>query len=497
MVGHTHPQESTHEDNLERAIRLAQIGFRVFPYYPILNGKCTCNKECPSAGKHPRIRGYLDDAASDEEQVQNWWGKWPSAGIGICPDNQLILDIDGPQGHESLLKLQAYFGNSLPATFTCISGGNEPHHYHLYYRLPPNTRVFNKPLYKFRGLESFSRIDVRSQRGQVAAPGTMHRDGQRYKWDTNREYDSLGCPGKVSELPEAPEWLLLALGGLKEARDTGGSNRVKGKRREVPFCGQETTDLIPETDEWYVRVVLDRWPITQSGQRNCLQGKPITYLLGRRLSTDRVHRIMKEWLHSQTEYFITPIEQAILELQDSIARTAMKRDEGKIELVKAHDSLASSQTLHPVLQEFLETILSAHFFVSQKTHRHSNDLSVSLKKVEHQRGTSQIQNIKQFLEALLAHYQYRVTQFDEQKRIKMTHAQILNIIEGRFDGTMGRKKLYRLADMFITRSDPDGNVQSANVVELLRQIKQGHTGTPSEYEVTGIPSISDGRSENP
>ena len=473
--------------NLSNALALAATGFRVFPYYPIVNGECGCNSQsCNSAGKHPRIAGYLDLAMTDAKQIETWWSKWPDAGIGICPDNQLILDVDGPMGHAMLIEFQKRMGENLPRTFTCVSGSAEPHHYHLYFRLPSGNRVLNKPLCRFKGLGQFTGIDVRSNRGQVAAPGTPHRSGGRYCWDHGELYHGLGNPQQVDDIPRAPDWLLSALQGLL-ASESSDHLSVQGKSKEIPSRGQEGMNLPPESNEWYLRVIRERWPIVREGQRNCLQVRPVTYLTAKSLPSNRIREIMNAWLNEFEEVFTSSIEQASKELEDCICRTQKDFVEGRIQSITDHSGNASKQTIHPSLERFFESNEVLVDLLNQEAKKHSNELSVSqlAARTEWSTGSRSLA----FVLAVMLHYQYRVTQFRETDTILMTHLQLQEILEKRFQLKIHRKQLYQLADQFISRQDKHGNEKRASVLELLRQTKRGFTGKPSEYRVTGLPQL--------
>lgn len=469
------------------ACELANMGFRVFPYYPLVGTTCSCPGECDSPGKHPRISRYLDLATTDLEQLGKWWHRWPNAGIGICPDNQLILDVDGPSGHASLEAMLGEHGNKLPPTFTCVSGSDEPHHYHLYFRLPDGTRVLNKPLCRYTGLEAFPNIDVRSHRGQIAAPGTLHRDGDYYRWECSGLYQSLGKPNRVTDLPMAPAWLLSALGGvmISESQPT---HRIRKRSNGVLSHGDGDMNLPPESNGWYLKVIRERWPITRKGQRNCLQGKPVTYLVAKGISINRIREIMADWLSGYSEVFETSMTRAFKELDDCIDRNQRNLDDGKIKRNTDHSNQSSVQELHPILKRFLNSTAKLRVFVGQEAGEHSNDLSVP-PEMDESRNSSERRTLL-FVWALMLHYQYRVAEFGETDTIRMTHFQLQEILEKRFSTTIHRRHLYKLADQFVTRDDQHGKEKRASVLELLKQTKRGYTGTPSEYAVTGLPPLA-------
>ena len=45
--------------------------------------------------KHPRIRGGLNSASTDPEQIRAWWRKWPTANIGLrCGKDSGVIVLD-------------------------------------------------------------------------------------------------------------------------------------------------------------------------------------------------------------------------------------------------------------------------------------------------------------------------------------------------------------------------------------------------------------------
>src|SRR5262249_22814115 len=151
--------------------------------------------------KKPAIRRWPDLATTDPEWVGKWWTRWPDANVGIHTRGLLVLDIDGPLGQQNLLRLQQQ--HPVPATLTIISGNlDEPDHHQRRCRLPPVRRARNKPLDRCAGYADFDKIDVKSTRGQVVGPGSVHATGGTYRWEAE--------PGDVYEqATKAPKWAVL------------------------------------------------------------------------------------------------------------------------------------------------------------------------------------------------------------------------------------------------------------------------------------------------
>lgn len=164
------------------------------------DGFCTCRPtkarpkawaECPSPGKHPRIKTgrAFEAATTDEAQIRQWWGRWPKANVGIATGQAsrlCVVDIDGQKGAETLAAIVAEHGGDIgiPMTLTARSGraGIGAHLYFTCDAPSPSN--------------SGAGLDIRGDGGNLVAPPSMHVSGQPYAW--------------INALPPAPmpAWLL-------------------------------------------------------------------------------------------------------------------------------------------------------------------------------------------------------------------------------------------------------------------------------------------------
>jgi len=151
----------------------AQLGMAVFP----LQAK----SKLPMKGSNG-----CKDASADVAAVSTAWRRNPVANIGVATgqaSDVFVLDIDGPNGEQSLAHLIETHG-SLSETAEVSTGKGR----HLYFKNP-------------RGLSnSVSKLgpglDIRSDGGYVVAPPSIHPSGHRYTWTNDRP------PA------DAPEWLI-------------------------------------------------------------------------------------------------------------------------------------------------------------------------------------------------------------------------------------------------------------------------------------------------
>jgi hypothetical protein len=98
---------------IELALSYAGDGFPVFP--------------CCPATKKPLSHHGFHDATTDEAKIRRWWKNNPDAMIGWPTKGFLVLDVDQPQGPNSLKALETEHG-PLPKTMTVRTPSGGTHH---------------------------------------------------------------------------------------------------------------------------------------------------------------------------------------------------------------------------------------------------------------------------------------------------------------------------------------------------------------------------------
>jgi len=175
----------THNSILEEALRLAALGYPVFPLRP--------------GDKRPLTRHGYKDATTNEAQLRAWWSQYPDANIGIATGKAsglVVLDIDPRHGgDEALAALEAAHG-AIDRSVMARTGGQGTH---IYFRAPEDG-LRNSAGRLGKGL------DVRGDGGYIVAPTSVHASGKAYSWEPGHE---LG----EGALPDVPGWMLLALAG--------------------------------------------------------------------------------------------------------------------------------------------------------------------------------------------------------------------------------------------------------------------------------------------
>ena len=159
---------------LRAALGYARRGVPVFP--------------CEPGGKRPLTPNGFWEATTDERVVQRWWGRWPSANVGVPTGEAsglLVLDVDAGDGLGSILDLERRRGVPPRTARARTGGGGE----HLYFAFPADEEVRNSQGYLGPGL------DVRGAGGYVIVPPS--RTIGPYEWvDRSRPAEAgwlLGC----------------------------------------------------------------------------------------------------------------------------------------------------------------------------------------------------------------------------------------------------------------------------------------------------------------
>lgn len=125
-------------------------------------------------------------AASDKKIIDKWFDEHPNANVGLATgqiSGVFVLDVDGPDGEESLYKLQQRHG-WLPNTAEVQTGNGR----HLYWQSIPGIPCTVNAVAKG--------LDIRGDEGYVVAPPSIHENGRQYTWTRD---DPVLKP---------PQWLL-------------------------------------------------------------------------------------------------------------------------------------------------------------------------------------------------------------------------------------------------------------------------------------------------
>ncbi len=217
---------------LTAALAHAQRGWPVLPILPMKNGACTCRlgTTCKSPGKHPMTVHGLKDATRDTATIESWWNKTKTpGGLGIATGTSAgfwVLDIDGPEGEESLRVLRDEHG-PLPITVEQRTG--RPGGRHIFFAMPPTGDVRNS---ESRTNRLGAKLEARGTGGYIVVAPSPHASGRSYEWAAGRG------PHEV-EIAPAPEWLLRLVQKKSASRKSVEATRAE----EAIPDGQRNNDL--------------------------------------------------------------------------------------------------------------------------------------------------------------------------------------------------------------------------------------------------------------
>lgn len=163
---------------------------------------------------------------ADAQEMAEWRRRFPNAGIAvICGaiSNLLVLDADGAAGVAEALK------RGLPETpmVRTPSGGM-----HAYFKAVPGVSFRNGAK-----MGTSKKLDVRSDRGYVAAPHSVRADGKRYEW--------MKHPDAV-QLAEPPDWFVELLQSSRaepNPRETLSVKEAPGSGVRLKTIKEDKLDL--------------------------------------------------------------------------------------------------------------------------------------------------------------------------------------------------------------------------------------------------------------
>jgi hypothetical protein len=167
----------------QEAMRLAALGYKVFP--------------CVPREKRPLTRHGVHDATTNEQQIEIWWDQWPNANIGLSTDGLIVIDVDAKEDgkpNDWLTNLGPLETLTTPAKATSPRGGM-----HFFFRDD------SQPGRRNTAGEIAKNVDTRATGGYVLVAPSETASG-RYTWLHGGVLND-----SRDELPELPEWLGNAL----------------------------------------------------------------------------------------------------------------------------------------------------------------------------------------------------------------------------------------------------------------------------------------------
>jgi archaellum biogenesis ATPase FlaH len=192
---------------LKHARNYCQFGWSVIPVQP--------------QGKIPAINCWneFSDKNPTVLQIEEWWLQNPGYNLGVVCGSAsgiIVLDVDGDEGKNSIAK------KTMPKTPKVQTGSDG---LHLYFRYEEGIR-------NHTGL--LPGVDIRSKGGQAVLPGSIHPNGERYRWLVKPTGVDLSDTEDIlsADVAELPEW-------VKEALNARASNNAS--KDKVPQGERNST----------------------------------------------------------------------------------------------------------------------------------------------------------------------------------------------------------------------------------------------------------------
>ncbi|MBX3403847.1 MAG: bifunctional DNA primase/polymerase [Phycisphaeraceae bacterium] len=189
--------DSPDNATLSEALRLAELGFYVFP--------------CKPGAKIPLTKNGFKSATCDPDQIRAWWTRCPDANLAVATEGFLALDIDGAENPYLADEARAASVSAFPQSRTPRGG----RHFLM-------AQPVGRPVRNSAG-QLAEHVDIRANGGYiVVAPSVV--GGKAYQWETPL---LIGA----DSLPPMPDWLEAALDSLKSGkRKRRGGPIPEGRR---------------------------------------------------------------------------------------------------------------------------------------------------------------------------------------------------------------------------------------------------------------------------
>jgi hypothetical protein len=273
-------------DSAKAATRYLARGWSVLPLRP--------------REKRPLIPwAHLQNERPSEEEIAEWFRRWPDANIGIVTgaiSNLIVIDVDPKHGGDAALeRLERRYG-PLPATVEAATGGGGRHFYFAH----PGGLARNR-------VGMAQGIDLRGDGGYIVAPPSTHPSGRLYEWARGRTPDEI-------PLAPLPRWLIAPIQGSRAGRSLS---------------------------DWRQLV---REGVTE-GQRNSSVASLIGHLLWHGVDCDVALELLLAWNRMRCR---PPLEDAeVAQVVASIARLHDAEGAFEQEQIGPDERWSSSKTTHP------------------------------------------------------------------------------------------------------------------------------------------------------
>jgi hypothetical protein len=214
------------------------LGWSVVPVHTPADGRCSCrDPDCPSPGKHPRVRWqeYAEHGATTAE-VREWWRRWPTANIGVVTgavSRVAVVDIDPRSAGDATLAAIVDDAGGPPSTVETMTGGGGSH---LWFVIEGDQSLASVVLGP--GLE------LKAEGSLVVVPPSLHVSGERYVWRKGRDPWS-------AEMAPVPSWVTAGSADAPRDARNDGPARTDAERGEFERLWEEAGLILEPGDRYY------------------------------------------------------------------------------------------------------------------------------------------------------------------------------------------------------------------------------------------------------
>jgi len=159
-------------NKLDAALKYFKSGKPVFPTCWTKEGVCVFHRpKCEHPGKTPLVKWkpYQDNLPSEQE-VTEWWTKWPNANIGLATGHLsgiVVIDCDSEEAANRFIEEYP----EAKDTRQVQTGRGK----HFYFK-------FEEGIRNDAGKLLGPGIDIRGEGGFVIIPPSIHANGKSYQW---------------------------------------------------------------------------------------------------------------------------------------------------------------------------------------------------------------------------------------------------------------------------------------------------------------------------
>lgn len=188
---------------IQAALAYAGLRWRVHP--------------CRPGEKLPLLEGWQNRATTDPTMIERWWGRSPDANVAVAtgPGSGIFaLDVDGPRGEYTLVKLERRHG-CLPDLYPQQWTGGGRGGWQAFFAWPEERLIRNS------AGRLGPKLDSRGSGGYVLVPPSKTKEP--YRWADDRS------PWDLLPEPAPPGWSIYWIRQQRQSRrGKRGRNRATG-----------------------------------------------------------------------------------------------------------------------------------------------------------------------------------------------------------------------------------------------------------------------------